>query len=329
VNCSPPSSPEPLRSGYLVVGDGHRLYYETWGNPQGLPVLVLHGGPGSGTTPRLRSLYDESLCHLVFFDQRGAGRSQPAGALRANDTAALLADIERLRGHLGLTRWLVTGGSWGASLALAYAASYRPAVLGLLLRSVFLTGAGEVREFFQGGARWAPEAWAPLAAQFSPAARDDLLAALQRQLEGDDPVTAGQAAMAWAAYEQSVATGGATVPAGRGPDDPAMQERLRAKYRVQAHYLRQECFLGEARLLDLAATLEGMPVALLHGRRDRICRPRNALLVQRRIPGSQLHWIAGCGHDPFHPAMAAVWLACLRQFAAMGRFGPPAVTVPR
>lgn len=320
MNSPRPPSPAPLRSGYLAVGDGHRLYYETWGNPHGLPVLVLHGGPGSGTTPRLRSLYDESLCHLVLFDQRGAGRSQPAGELRANDTAALLADIERLRTHLGLTRWLVTGGSWGASLALAYAASHRQAVLGLLLRSVFLTGAVEVREFFQGAARWAPEAWATLAGRFSTMERDDLLAALQRQLEGDDAVAARQAAMAWAAYEQSLAMGGVAVPAECGPDDPAAQDRLRAKYRLQAHYLRQECFLGEARLLDLAATLAGMPVALLHGRRDRICRPRNACLVQQRIPGSQLYWIAGCGHDPFHPAMAAVWLACLRQFAAAGLF---------
>lgn len=319
---SPLLSSQPLRQGHLAVGDGHRLYFETWGNPSGLPVLVLHGGPGSGTSPRVRELYDERLCHLVLFDQRGAGRSEPVGELRANDTAALLADIEQLRTHLGVGRWLVTGGSWGASLALAYAALHRPVVLGLLLRGIFLTGTEEVRSFFQRGWRWAPDAWAALAGCCLPAERDDLLAALQRRLEGNDRGLARAAALAWAEYERCLSVGRGVPAAAPEAPDVAAQDRLCAKYRLQAHYFRQECFLGEARLLAMAASLGDLPTAILHGRRDHVCRPRNALLVHRRIPGSVLRWIPRCGHEPFHPVMAAQWLACVRDFAARGRFSP-------
>lgn len=314
-----PSLPDPLQSGLLDVGHGHRLYFETCGNPSGLPVLVLHGGPGSGAAPRLRSLYDPELCYTVLFDQRGAGRSLPFGELRNNDTAALLADIERLRGHLGIGRWLVSGGSWGASLALAYAALHRPATLGVLVRSAFLTGEREVRWFFQGAARRFPSAWANLAVPFSAEERGDLLAALQHRLHGDDAVAARAAAAAWARYERCLASGDDHAEAALS-DDPAAQAQLVAKYRLQAHYLSRQCFLGEARLLDLAGTLASLPVALLHGRRDWICRPRNACLLQRRIAGSRLQWISGCGHDPFHPGMVDAWRRHLRQFAGHGDF---------
>lgn len=317
---------EPWRTGELAVDGGHRLYFELCGDPAGQPVLALHGGPGSGASPRLRGLYAVDGCRAVLFDQRGAGRSRPPGELHGNDTPALIADIERLREHLGIDRWLVSGGSWGASLAVAYAAQHRAAVSGLLLRSVFLTGAREVDWFFQGAARVRPQDWAALAANVAAGERGDLLAALVRRLSGDER-TAAAAAQAWADYERALAgpvtCGAASGAASGAPLDADALRGLIAKYRLQAHYLTHECFLGEASLLAMARSLGGMPTVILHGRRDRVCRPRNALLLHRAIAGSSLQWIAGCGHDPFHPRMVAAWREALRRFVATGAFSGP------
>jgi len=312
---------EALTTGYLDVGDGHRLYFETCGNPAGVPVVVLHGGPGSGASLRLRTLYDPERFHTVLFDQRGAGRSLPAGELRANDLDALIADIERLRAHLGIASWLVSGGSWGATLALAYAASCPAAVRGLLVRSVFLAGARDLRWFFQGAAALVPQAWAELAAQVLPGERGDLLAALQQQLNGDDPAQARQAALAWARYEQCLAQPGPLPLADPALDDVAAQDRLVGKYRLQAHYLARQCFLGEPPLFGLVARLPPVPVAIVHGRLDWVCVPENAWRLHLAIPGSRLAWADGAGHEPFHPAMAEAWIGFLRCFAERGDFG--------
>lgn len=317
----PPAA--PLRSDFLAVGDGHRLYFECCGNPQGLPVLVLHGGPGSGASPRMRQLYDPALFHTVLFDQRGAGRSLPHGELHANDSAALIADIERLRRHLGIERWLVSGGSWGASLAVTYAASHPEAVLGVLIRSLFLTGAADLHWFFQDGAKRAPAAWATLAEQVPAEQRHNLLPALQTVLHGADPADPAatrRLALAWLQYEQCLSTAVPGRPAELPPSEAADIDRLVAKYRLQAHYFTQHCFLGEERLLDLAERLHDVPVALLHGRQDWVCRPVNAELLQQRLPASRLCWIDGCGHEPFHEQMAATWIGLLQRFAEHGDF---------
>jgi proline iminopeptidase len=311
---------EPLRSDFLAVGDGHRLYFECCGNPDGLPVLVLHGGPGSGASARMRQLYDPALFHTILFDQRGAGRSLPHGELHANDSAALLADIERLRRHLGIARWLVSGGSWGASLAVAYAASHPEAVRGMLIRSLFLTGDGDLHWFFQSGAERAPAAWAALAEQVPAEQRQHLLPALQSALHDANPAAARRLALAWLRYEQCLST---AVP-GQLEQAPAPSDadldRLVAKYRLQAHYFARHCFLGEERLLELAGQLRDLPVAVLHGRQDWVCRPLNVDLLQQRLPHAAVHWIDDCGHEPFHAQMAATWIGLLQRFAERGDF---------
>lgn len=295
-------------SFFLPVGDGHALAVQLAGNPAGEPVLALHGGPGSGCSPRLLSLYDATRQRIVAFDQRGAGRSQPAGETRANTTAHLIADIERLRRHLGIGRWRVTGGSWGAALALAYATAHRPAVTGLVLRSSFVPGMGNVRGFFQGLATVCPAAWQALAASVAEGERGDLLAALAHRLNGHDAAVAGAAALAWARYEAAVAEPAAPPL----PEPPPVElDRLVARYRVQAHYLRAGCFLDEAAFLADCGGLAGLPVTLIHGRDDRVCPPANAERLHAAIPGSRLVWIDDCGHAAFHPAMAAAWRAAL------------------
>lgn len=315
---------EPLATGYLDVGDGHQLYFERCGNPRGEPVVVLHGGPGSGASPRMRTLYNPERFDAVLFDQRGAGRSRPAGELNANHLDALIADIERLRVHLGIERWLVSGGSWGATLALVYAATCPDAVSGVLVRSVFLAGERDLRWFFQDAASLAPEAWENLAAVVAPDERDNVLLALQRRLNGTDPALARQVALAWARYELCLAQPG--QPPQDSPElaDPALQDRLVGKYRLQAHYFAQQCFLGEPRLFELVARLPQVPVAIVHGRLDAVCLPENAWRLHRAIPGSRLAWANGAGHEPFHPAMAAAWIEFLRRFAERGDFAAPA-----
>lgn len=271
---------------FLPVGDGHRLWVETRGNPAGEPVLVLHGGPGSGCSPRFPALYDGARQWLVLPDQRGAGRSEPAGERTANTTAHLIADLEALRLLLGIARWRVTGGSWGATLAIAYAAAHRDAVIDLVLRSVFVPSRVRVDAFFG-----------------SALSLDGLAA----DLDHIDPAVARAAALAWWRHELGMAAATAVVAA---PDDGAL-DRLVLKYRLQAHYLQAECFLGEAAFFAACSRLAGVPVSLIHGREDRVCPPDSAEAVHARLPGSRLVWVEGCAHDPFHPAMQAAWRAAL------------------
>lgn len=295
-------------SFFLPVGHGHQLAVQIAGNPAGEPMLVLHGGPGSGCSPRLLSLYDPARQRIVAFDQRGAGQSQPAGATHANTTAHLIADIEHLRRQLGIARWRVTGGSWGATLALAYAMAHPQAVTGLVLRSSFLPGKGNVRWFFQDVAEHCPAAWQALAAGVEEGERSDLLAALMHRLVSPDPAVARAAAMAWARYESALAEPAAPPLA----DLPASElDRLARKYRLQGHYLAAGCFLDEADFLAGCSTLGGLPVTLIHGRDDWVCPPANAERLHAAIPGSRLVWIAGCGHQAFNPAMVAAWRAAL------------------
>ncbi len=312
----------PFASGILDVGDGHRLYVEQCGNPQGLPVVVLHGGPGSGASERLRQLYDPALFHIILFDQRGAGRSQPHGELNANTTTHLIADIERLRQHLGIARWLVTGGSWGASLAIAYAAAHPERCTGVLLRSLFLTGQGDLDWFFQDGRQHAPAAWQALADAVPNAEQGDMLAALQRQLELPAPASQHRAAHAWYRYEQQMSTAApnSTTPGAAGHAEPPDIVQLIRKYRLQAHYFRQQCFLGESWLLALAGRLSSIPVALVQGRQDWVCRPANVGLLQAVLPTVRVAWIEGCGHEPFHAGMVAAWEGLLRGFVECGDF---------
>ena len=319
---------QPGDAGMLPVGGGHRLHYELSGHPAGMPVLCLHGGPGSGCGPRLRTLYDGARHRIVFHDQRGAGRSMPAGRLRHNRTPDLIADIERLRRHLRIERWLVTGGSWGASLAVAYAAVHPAAVSGLLLRAPFLTGDADLDWFFGEARALAPEAWAALHRAWrggrtaDKIAGRDVPAALGRALR--DPRRAPAVAHAWRCYEGALGSPDAAPPAMAAdpgdsgdptdPADPVAQAALIAKYRLQAAYLARRCDLGEPALLAAARALRGVPCLVLHGRRDRVCRPDNAVRLAQAIGTARVVWIDEAGHDPFHPATRAAFVAAQRGF---------------
>lgn len=307
----------PLRTDALGVSGGHVLHLQEFGNPDGMPAVVLHGGPGSGSSPLLRRFLDPNRYRIIGFDQRGAGRSTPRGATRDNTMADLLADLQAIRQHLGIERWLVVGGSWGATLALAHALAESQAVSALLLRATFLARAEDITRFFQGAVADLPEAWSRFAAIAPPARRHALLEVLTEGLQGDAP-QAAPFALAWWRWEAAMS--GALPPTDE-PEGDALQELI-GRYRVQSHYLSHCCWLDAPPLLDRCGSLPCVPTAILHGGSDHICPPDGARELHRRLPHSTLRIIPGVGHDPTHPEMVAAMLRALDSYAASGRFEP-------
>jgi proline iminopeptidase len=285
----------PLRDSHaLAVPGGHVLQVQEFGRADGIPAVVLHGGPGSGCSPLLRRVFDPARWRIVCPDQRGAGGSRPRGGIEQNTTDDLIADLQRIREHLGIARWLVVGGSWGATLALAHATAEPEAVSALLLRASFLARPQDVAAFFGNLS----------------------LPALADALSSPQPVEREQAALSWWRHEQSLAGTQAAEPAGEAL--AAQVDRLR----VQAHYLRHGCWLQSPTLLERCEAVPRVPTLLLHARDDRICPPEGAELLRQRLPQAQLEWIADGGHDPSHPAMVAAMVAALDRYADHGHFGP-------
>ncbi|MBC7499732.1 MAG: alpha/beta fold hydrolase [Herminiimonas sp.] len=310
------SPQNPFDAGYLDVAHGHRLWYAQYGNPDGIPLMWLHGGPGSGSSPRHQIFVNPKRYRLVLCDQRGCGRSTPAGAIAGNDTEQLVQDIETMRLHLCIGKVLLGGGSWGACLALAYAQHWRQSLLGLVLRAPFIAGKGDIDRFFQPETNAAGNAWKTFAAHVPQSDRGQLLHYLACELATDTPYAA-TLAQAWDRYQQQQdqpdAKAMVTVEAS---DIVALQMR----YRIQLHFLVNNLFLDEQALLHAASQLSGLPVALLQGANDRVCDPANALRLHELIEASRLHIVADAGHDPFHSGMATALQDALDSFAEHGHF---------
>lgn len=305
----------PFDAGCLLVGGGHAIRYAQYGRPDGLPAVVLHGGPGSGSSPAAARFFDPARYRVVLFDQRGCGLSRPRAGSRDNDTEKLLADIEALRRHLDIERWLVVGGSWGAALAAVYASRHPEAASGILLRALFLTGAGDLDWFFRDARGVLPEAWQSFAAVAPPAVRDDLLPWLAGLFAGNDRVEQARIAAAWSAWERALSG----LPAAPPPEGEALAALI-DRYVVQCHYLVRQCWLGEEAVLAACAGLAGRPVLFLHGEADRVCRPDNSRRAAALLPASRLRLIPGVGHDPYAPSMAEATRLALDGFAARGDF---------
>ena len=307
------SSAPAYRTEWLAVPGGHELHVQQFGSPDGLPVLVLHGGPGSGCSPLLPRFFDPTRYRVICADQRGAGQSRPLGGVVNNTTSDLLCDLRLLRAHLGIGRWLVVGGSWGATLALAHAADAPAAVSGLLLRGLFLARAQDIATFFDGSLHGRPQAWAAFEAD-AAATGCSLVEGLHGLLAGGNASVATATALHWWRWEQFLSGHGAAEP-----DAPALAALI-ARYTVQSHYLRHLCWLTAPPLLDRCAALPRVPTLLLHGRHDRICTPEGAMLFRARSRDSMLRLIEGAGHDPTHPGMVDAMVTALDHFAARGRF---------
>lgn len=310
---------EAFRTRWLPAAGGHRLFVAEYGRPDGVPVLVLHGGPGSGGSPRLAGLFDPARCRVIVPDQRGAGRSEPAGATRANTTADLLADIERIRAALGLERWFVTGGSWGATLGILHAAAQPARVAGLLLRSPFLARRADLDHFFGGARHRYPAAWRAWAALGAPEAAGAMLPWLADALAGRDAAQAAPWVHAWQRWECALAGTQAGAAAGRpGEAEIAIQFR---RYRLQLHYFSRDCFLAPDAVLHAAEALVAarVPLRLVQGLADGVCPPGATRLLADRLPADACRWVADVGHDPFAPAMRAASHAAWSELLALAR----------
>ncbi len=292
---------EPYRRERFAVGDGHVLYLEQCGNPDGVPVVFLHGGPGAGLASYHRRFFDPARWHIVLFDQRGAGRSTPFAGLEANTTQDLVADIERIRAHFGIERWLVFGGSWGSTLALAYAETHPDSVSGLVLRGIFLARPEEVRWFYEegGASRILPEKWRRFESLVPPDERGAMVEAYWRRLTSDDESVRVAAARAWGAWE-----GGALTLA----ESPETEAEFAAPHvavslaRIEAHYFRNHAFLEPDQLLRDIGRIRHLPATIVHGRYDLVCPMQSAFDLYEAWPEAAFHVVLA-GHAATEPAI--------------------------
>ena len=302
---------EAFDSGILTLDDPHQMYYEQSGNPNGVPVVFLHGGPGAGANPTHRRFFDPAYYRIVIFDQRGSGRSKPLGEIRNNTTPHLIADIETLRRHLGIDRWFVFGGSWGSTLGLAYAEHHPDRVRGLALRGIFLCRKSEIDWFLYGLKELAPEAWRTFSNFVPESERGDLLAAYQRRLMDPDPNVHMPAARAWSVYEGSCSTllpSPETVKA-FGADGLAL-----GLSRMEAHYFSNNIFLAENFLLENVGKVRKIPTFIVQGRYDLVCPIRSADDLTRVWPEARYQIIPDAGHSAMEPGTRAALVTGMDKF---------------
>lgn len=308
---------EPLDSGRMKVSDLHELYWERCGNPDGIPVLFLHGGPGAGISPLSRRFFDPERYHAVLFDQRGAGQSTPLGETRENTLPLLIEDIERLREQLGIERWLVFGGSWGSTLSLAYAQAHPERCLGLVLRGIWLVSQGEIDWWLYGIRQFFPLEWEGFAAAVPEAERGDLLAAYGRLLEHPDPAVHAPAARAWSRYEGSCLF----LHPNPAMADAFTEDRVALGVgRLEAHYFKHQAFLRPNQLLEGVSRIRHLPCFIVHGRYDVVCPVRYAFALHQAWPESELQVIADAGHSSYESGIAAALVDATDRFARDGRF---------
>ncbi|GBQ67412.1 proline iminopeptidase [Ameyamaea chiangmaiensis NBRC 103196] len=305
---------EPFDSGWLEVGDGHRVYWETSGRRDGIPVVVLHGGPGGGSSPAMRRMFDPARYCVVLFDQRGCGRSTPYASLEANTTWHLVGDVERLRHALGVDRWLVYGGSWGSTLALAYAQTHPQVVSGLILRGIFTARREEVLWYYQQGASWLfPDAWESFVAPIPPDERSDLIGAYHRRLTGQDEAERVRCAVAWSRWEGGTLT---LRPTSSVSDQYANPHYALAFARIENHYFQNGAWLEEGQLLRDARRLADIPGVIVQGRYDVVTPMHTAWALHRAWPEAALHIVDDAGHATAEAGIMTALLDATDAFAA-------------
>jgi proline iminopeptidase len=292
---------EPYDHGMLDVGDGHRVYWELCGNPQGKPVVFLHGGPGGGCTPTQRRLFDPEKYRILLFDQRGCGRSTPYASLEANTTWHLVADIERLRGMLGIEKWMVFGGSWGSTLALAYAETHPERVSELVVRGIFTLRRSELLWYYQEGASWLfPDKWEGFLAPIPEDERGDLMAAYRRRLIDPDPAVQAKAARAWSLWE------GETITLLHNQDysDQFGDAHYAIAFaRIENHYFVHEGWFEEGQLIRNAHRLKDIPGVIIQGRYDIATPPKTAWDLHKAWPEAKFIMVPDAGHAVSEPGI--------------------------
>jgi len=292
---------EPYDHGMLDVGDGHRIYWELCGNPNGKPVVFLHGGPGGGCAPSARRLFDPKKYRILLFDQRGCGRSTPYASLEANTTWHLVADIERLRAMIGVDKWMVFGGSWGSTLALAYAETHPERVTELVLRGIFTLRRAELLWYYQEGASWIfPDKWEAFLAPIPPEERGDLMAAYRKRLTHPDPAVRQEAARAWSLWEGETIT---LLHNQEFSDQFGDGHYALAFARIENHYFVHEGWFEEGQLIRDAVRLRGIPGVIIQGRYDVATPAKTAWDLHRIWPEAEFIMVPDAGHAVNEPGI--------------------------
>ena len=311
---------EARRSGHLRVSDLHEIYWEESGNPNGLPVIGIHGGPGGGSSPEMRRFFDPSVYRIILIDQRGCGKSTPHSELRENDTWTLVSDMEAVREHLGVEKWVLFGGSWGSTLALSYAVTHTDRVIGLILRGVFLLTAAEIHWFYQDGAsRLFPDAYDRYVAPIPEDERGDLLTAFHKRLTGTNKAERRAAAKAWACWEgETITIQGPTSRPKRFEEDDFAD----AFARIECHFFANEGFFeSDGWLLEQAREkLADIPGIIVHGRYDVVTPLASAWKLKKAWPIADLHIIGAAGHSSLEPGIVDKLIRATREFGR--RFKP-------
>jgi proline iminopeptidase len=309
---------EAHASGMLALDPIHSMYWEEAGNPRGIPVVFLHGGPGAGSAPAHRRFFDPSAYRIIVYDQRGAGRSTPLGELRDNTTPHLIEDLETLRRYLRIDRWLVFGGSWGSTLAIAYAEAHPGRCLGLVMRGIFLCRRSEIDWFLYGLRSLYPEPWERFAGFIPPEERGDLLRAYYRRLVHPDADVHMPAARAWSMYEGSCST---LLPSPETVAYFAGDVVALGLARIEAHYFAHNVFLPENSLLDGVRRLDSIPGVIVQGRYDIVCPLVSAYELAAAWPQARYRIIADAGHSVWEPGILSALVEATEVFKTSGTFG--------
>lgn len=302
---------QPVAQGWLAVGNGHQLHWQASGNHEGMPVVWLHGGPGSSASPLHRRFFDPAHFWIIQYDQRGCGRSLPAGEIDHNETSDLIADIECLREHLSIPKWSVVGGSWGGALALLYAQAHSERINRMLCRSPFLCTQAEIENFMEHPPEGCREQWLGLQSQVPRDSGQTILEfGYQVFCLEQDVQKQSQLAKAWMAYEAAMNV----YPAQAPTMGLTGHDTLIARYKVQSHYLWHRCFVGQ-NILAHSQLLSAIPLTLVHGERDALCPFENSLEIQRAVPHANLVRVAGGGHDLTDPGMLSATFQALASWS--------------
>ena len=302
--------PEPSASGRLPVDTRHTLYWEECGLRDGPAIVFLHGGPGGGCLPHHRRFFDPAFWRILLYDQRGAGRSTPTASVVDNTTWTLVADLEKLRAHLGIDKWVLFGGSWGSTLSLAYAQTYPQRCAGMVLRGIFLATPWEIDWFMHGMARIFPEAWQAFVQHLPESERDDVLASYYRRLTDPEPGVHLPAAFAWDRYETACST---LMPRHDAPAQIADNAAALAIARIEAHYFVHNAFFDDGQLLANLGRIRHLPCSIVHGRYDIVCPIQTAFELAQAWPEAEFTVVPDAGHSVREPGIARALVAAVER----------------
>ncbi len=318
---------EPYNTNWLKTDDLHEIYYEESGNPSGKPIIFLHGGPGSGCNPGQRRFFDPTHYRIILLDQRGCGRSRPQGSLTNNTTADLVNDLEALRYHLNIETWHVFGGSWGSTLALAYATQHPQQVISLTLRGIFLSRTSELNWFLGDIQHFYPEVWQTLLDYLPINEQYDVLTAFEKRIASDDLSISHPAAIAWNNYEGSIMRLDPATAKAAASTKPTIKQTAAtlktirmadvARAQVQIHYVRNLCFIDGESILEATKKLSNIPTAIVQGRYDMVCPPQTSWLLSKAMPHAEYTIVQDAGHSAMEPGVISALVSATEKFKAL------------